>query len=78
MKKAEGFLLIDTLLSLSLIALICGLLIPTLFSLQSNYELSLEEVREYREFYVEVKGGANVEIKEQELCIQQSFCIQRK
>lgn len=78
MKKDEGFLLIDTLLSLSLIMLICGLLIPTLFSLHTNYESSLLEVRQYREFYVYVKGGAEVEIRENELCIPHSFCIRKR
>ncbi|UTH12940.1 hypothetical protein [Macrococcus equipercicus] len=80
MYRDDAFLLIDAILSLSIITLICAVLIPLLHQMNSTYAVSTKELEDYREFYVYVKSGGDVIEQGGALCRKDSetVCIQRR
>ncbi|GGB04883.1 type II secretion system protein [Macrococcus hajekii] len=74
MKANKGFLLVDSMLAMSIVVLICMVILPMLQTMQHHYEQAYQEVQHYREFYVEIKGGAQVHEVQRQLCTQQR-CI---
>ncbi|WP_165981012.1 hypothetical protein [Macrococcus lamae] len=80
MRKDNGFLLVDALLSLSTVTIICAVLIPMLHEMNITYKKSMEELTDYHNFYVYVKSGGAVIEREGYLCraTNDTICIQKR
>jgi len=80
LKKDSGFLLVDAMLSLSIIVLICTALIPMLHQMNKTYRESLDDVADYRSFYVYVKTGGTVIEQDGMLCKAGAdhYCIKKR
>ncbi|WP_414042936.1 hypothetical protein [Macrococcus animalis] len=61
MKKYKGFVLIDSLLSFSIVSIICLMLLPMYYTLSKSYEEKKISLENYRIAYVEIvinkRGG---------------------
>ncbi|WP_164993339.1 hypothetical protein [Macrococcus sp. DPC7161] len=79
MKKCDGFLLIDALLSMSIIIIICLILLPITYQLNQQYEKALIDLEHVRAFYTEVVINEEQIIQnDKSICLQKdhSTCIQ--
>ncbi|WP_165980654.1 type II secretion system protein [Macrococcus carouselicus] len=77
MKADKGFLLIDSMLSLAITSIICLALLPMMQKMGQNYEDSYNELQQYREFYVYIRGGGAVHEDEHSIC-SPVYCIKKK
>jgi len=81
LKKYDGFMLIDSLLSFSVVALITLSLLPMYFTLSHTYEQKKKSLEMYRIAYVEIvineRGGF---IEGDQICYKKDkvYCIKKK
>lgn len=78
LRRYDGFLLIDAMLSMFIITMLIFTIIPMLDQLDKIYKDKLEQVERIRYFYVLVLDDYEVIESEKNLCIENQLCIKKK
>lgn len=80
MRRHDGFLLVDAMLTFSIIALITLLIIPMLQQMSRHYDEALKDVERHRQLYVEFLAGEEVVEYPGEYCssVHRNLCIRKR